>query len=515
MPVASPVVETASDAFAYIAAAMLGFQPADWAEWEEALNDLIPEYDRADEWRMEAADLCRETLDAFSSWPPPSPADERHFADYARHLQRLDRWHAPLIPATDLDRSADHEASLDQFYLTGRFNADQRAGIVIPRESPDTPFLKASPELNWQLEPSSFAVLNCLLQYCAYLPPLVSGDDPDKEEKRDTRALEIAFQRFPTGSIPPRYFSDDLRVATAPVLERSDEAQLWTDGDRYSIHPSIAEVRVAEVVRAAITNDADLLLMPEMSIDEALLPALKHCIVHEAHEYFHRTNQLSRLSFVICGVLRKRMATDLAHRNYVAVLSSDGELLFEQDKLSHWNLDAATQKRFDLFGGLPVPLFEDTIPGTAIIIAEIPSLGRLLTLICADISAHQPGDWVADNVGLDWVYAPIMDGSTCWTQAKIPWVIKKACRMAEAGTATIVTNSMSLTYWNNAVIKRDSERNPDYPHRVYEKCGVALAALPIGDTFQIQHITEPLAGGSSPVLHVIDWSTGWKDPPET
>ena len=188
-------------------------------------------------------------------------------------------------------------------------------------------------------------------------------------------------------------------------------------------------------------------------------------------------------------------------------------MLLEQDKLSHWNLGEAAQSRFGLLGKYPVPLLEDTQPGNSITIAELPGLGRLLTLICADLSANQPGDWIAENIGIDWLHAPIMDGSSCWTQPRVQWAIRRAERAAGAGTAAVVTNSMALTFWNNQVIARESAKDAAYPYRIYTECGIALAVLPRADSIKMQHVTEPMPPRRSPVVHLIDWSGGWDDFP--
>jgi predicted amidohydrolase len=79
------------------------------------------------------------------------------------------------------------------------------------------------------------------------------------------------------------------------------------------------------------------------------------------------------------------------HRNYIAAISGNGEILFTQDKLSHWNLDAGAQSRFGLDGkGFPVPLRENTIAGTNIMVAEFDGIGRVMALICADMSHNMP-----------------------------------------------------------------------------------------------------------------------------
>lgn len=511
MATASPLPTSPSDALASLAAVMAGFVVQDFEELDRELEALDPGYDAPEEWQLSAIDLCDSVTSALGVWPPEPPRNASRFAEYALQLQRLDRWHAPIHPtAIELKRNQEHEHALDRLFTVGRINSNAPHGTVIFRESFDTPFLRSEELLEWAANPDPLAIVNSMLETCAYLPPNVRACDPDSGAGQLGRTVALEVRRFPAGSIPHRQFRNDLRIAIAPVLEAQSDAELWVNGNQFSIHPTITEARFVEIIRNSIDAGADLLLLPEMSVDEVLLPSLKNAIVQQRREFFDRTDEAPRLSFVICGVLRKRSNSSPKHRNYIAVLDSDGSILFEQDKLSHWNLSEDQQRRFGVYGAYPVPLLEDTIPGASIIISELPGLGRLLTLICADMFANEPGDWVADNIGLDWIHAPIMDGSTCWTQGQGgPWIINRAERAARGGTATIITNSMTLTQWNNAVIEQERKRDPAYKYKCYNECGVGLAAAPQGSSVMMQHLMVPVSGAHTPVVCLIKWNEGW------
>lgn len=510
MATASPIPPNPSDALATIARAMIEFMPDDPSAWQRELNNVDPGYDMPEEWRVSAEDICISIVSVLGSWPPPAPANAVQFANYARQLQRLDRWHLPVLATSiDLERSRQHNDALDRAFTLGRFNSNDADGSIILRESPDTPFLKAEEEMGWGTNPGPLAVINSLLDTCAYLPVAVQACDPDDASHCNARLVRLEFRRFPAGAIPHRQFRKDFRLAVAPVLEATSDAELWVDGDRYSIHPTVSEDRLVAIVRDVIASGADLLLMPEMCVDETYLPSLQKAITQQRHEYYQKTGKLPGLAFAICGVLRKRSGPSDQHRNYIVALDSDGTVLFEQDKLSHWNLTASQQRRFGIFGGYPVPLLEDTSPGESITIAELPGLGRMLTLICADMSADEPGDWVADNVGLDWLHAPVMDGSIYLAPGNMPWIVERAARAAARGTATIVTNSMTLTHWNNAANRAAAAADPAFPHGEYDQGGIALAVAPIGVSVKMQYITEDLASPKSPVLQLIAWDGSW------
>lgn len=225
-------------------------------------------------------------------------------------------------------------------------------------------------------------------------------------------------------------------------------------------------------------------------------------------------DRMPSLRLALVGVIGGPRVAGGPHRNYIAAISANGEILFTQDKLTHWNLDARAQSRFGLDDrGYPVPLRENTTPGTNILVAEFDGLGRIMALICADMSHNMPGDWIADHIGLDWLYAPIMDGSTCWLQGPVPWIVRRALRTcARAGTTVMVANSMVMTRWNNRAIARDKV-TASYLYKIYDDCGVGFIARRDGVNVVAQHVKVELATPRSPVLRIIDWSTGWTEPP--
>jgi len=480
MPNATHIPTSPPDALASLADAMSRSLVLDGAvlrrELEQLGGDIVP----PEEWLIQGTTLCAEVVTAIGAWPPPVPTTAQDFARYAGGLQRLDRWHRPLLPdEIALPRLVEHEALLDRMALEDRFNSNGAIGTVIARQAFGSPFLKLdNAELDWSVAPKPYAVLCAMLDVCVFLPASITACDPDDEIGAvSTRRVALSFKRFPSDEPSLPWPLDDLRIAVAPVAEAETDASIWVEGDRYSIHPEIPLARLEALISLALTGGAHLLLMPEMTVDEQHL-------MHFAASFRRLRRQsalaspteMPSLRMALIGVIARPSGAGAAHRNYIAVVNGRGEILFTQDKLSHWNLYEPAQSRFGLSRkGYAVPLREDTVPGSKIVVAEFDGLGRIMALICADMSQNMPGDWIADHIGLDWLYAPIMDGSTCWAQGGAPWIIGRAARScAQAGTTVIVTNSMVMTHWNNRVITLHRAADPAYPYVNYSACGIGL-----------------------------------------
>jgi hypothetical protein len=485
---------------------------------QEELERLETRFDHTppEEWLIPGADLCTEIAAEVGDWPPLPPASAARFGEYMAALQRLDRWHRPLLPTEiDLTRLDEHEALLDNMELHLRFNSNGDYGSVIPRLATGSPFPrldKAALDLN--TAPTAFAIVSALLDICVFLPATVMGCEPDAPSTTvGTRLITFNYRRFPPDTIGFPWPPDAFRVAIAPVAESAVDASLWVKGDRYSITPAVPLTRFAAILRGAFANRAHVLLLPEMTVDGALLPDFID-ILRSLRLEFNAADrdQTPSLRLLLIGVIAAPTSPDGLHRNYVAALDGGGQVLFTQDKLSHWNLDSRAQARFGLDGrGYPIPLLENTAPGTNIEVVEFDGLGRLMALVCADMSHDMPGDWITDHIGLDWLYAPIMDGSTCDQQGRFPWIVQRALRLCErAGTTVMVTNSMVMSHWNNDVIAK-MPVHPSNPYRLYSACGIGFLARKNGPETIIHHALINIAS-ASPVLHFVDWSTGWTAP---
>ena len=476
--------------------------------------DVVP----PEEWRLPGPALCAEIAASLGVWPPHPPATVQDFVRCAAALQRLDRWHRPLLPfETALPRQPEHEILLDRMALEDRFNSNVECGTVIAREAFGSPLLRLDAvEPDWDAGLSPYASVCALLDICAFLPADVPAGDPDAESSIDgSRRVGLTFRRFPPDELGLPWSPDGFRLALAPVAETDEDVRFWVEEDRYAIEPTVPFTRFEALIQGALGARAHLLFLPEMTVDAAYLPRFAEALRALRREAARADrDRMPSLRLALIGVIEAPHVVGGRHRNYIAAIGANGKILFTQDKLSHWNLDARAQSRFGLDDkGYPVPLHENTTPGANIQVAEFDGLGRIMALICADMSHNLPGDWLADNIGLDWLYAPVMDASTCWFQGSAPWIVKRALRSCDrVGTTVVVANSMVMTHWNNRVIARYAA-DPTFPYKAYQACGIGFITRQDGRDTVIQHVKVELAAPRSPVLRVVDWSSGWTTPP--
>lgn len=140
-------------------------------------------------------------------------------------------------------------------------------------------------------------------------------------------------------------------------------------------------------------------------------------------------------------------------------------------------------------------------------IADLPGIGRFATLVCADMSHQEPGDFLVRNVELDWLHAPIMDRTNAPVAAGSghqPWIVDRAAEAVMTGARrVVVTNSVLFTALINVVTSLPGSAYPPYT-----ECSIAFLAERDGAAlvFRDVRVTMPPAG---PVVRVIRWGEGF------
>lgn len=516
LEVASPSVASIPDALAELASVMLdavGLVSEDLRlEIESAAPYYHPYGAPQPAWEMEPAALMGQVKDILGSWPPVKITEAKHFAKCVIALELLDEWHAPLTPtAVDLPKTAWHHDALDTHVEFDSFNKNNKYGYVINhsyiRANASTGASPFSEPLN------ILSVIYALLEYTAYIPAQVVAGNPDGVGGEEvSRSISLEVRRFGYDDIQIVVEDEGLLIALAPGIQNQDEAELITDGSTYTIRPTYSESKINDIIEASIASGAHVLLMPEMSVSHEMLGYICRALPRARHNYFIERGQVPALSAIAAGIIKtEKLNSGKMHRNYLVLVNSQGKVLIEQDKLSHWNLSEASQKRFGISEkGYRIPLVEGTVIGKSITVAEIEGLGRVIGMICADMAHDMPGDWITDNIGLDAIYAPIMDGSTCWTQGAAPWIIQRSVRSCRrSGVAVVVTNSLVMTHWNNDVIQAEIDQLGDSPYKRYPNCGIGFLVKRGGGSVLINHVMVPTATGAEVVVPV-SWNQGWK-----
>ncbi len=512
-----------ADALAELAGVLVAFENGDGpigADPAAMIEDAIAMLDDRDEsfnpWEWDPEDLYRHHVFATLNWPPHPPTTVEALAGQIMALNWLDLWHAPLGSSPEakakvrLDGHRDAQARLD----AGQPYGHGPEGVVIPATA-------GAGDLRDDLEPSHDVQLTAFhpaepvrsaprtgllrrtLLDTAFLPyriPSCQGD------------IRLTYLRPPTPVMPPRDPNAPWRIGIAPLLQSTGDAVIHIETDRYSVEPVYAPERLSEIVDRTLAEDVELLLMPELSLSTSGLAHLQRVLKAKRDAYMLAVD-VPALRYILAGVSAERATTDPGqsrHANFVVLLDCQGRELKRQDKLNRWDLEGNQIRRYDL-GPINTPddakLVEDIALGGEVCVIDLPELGRVFTLICADANADAPGDWLFANVRADWINSPIMDGSTCWqfNESLRPfgsWITRRAHRAACAAHARVlVSNSMTLASRTNTTNARDGRRT-------FAEGGIGL--LVDGATLDIAygHLTAAI-NRSDAVLEVIDWGTAW------
>lgn len=471
----------------------------------------------SEEWRLDGATICKSTIRMLGGIPSSLPADPVGLETLVTQLQRLDRWHEPILPHNvDMPRQPEHDEAEERLFTRyPRLNADKDLGLIIPGRAWALPFAADGGEL-LDASAAPAGILLRLLDVTGYLPTTLQGADPDDDDPAaSTRPIRL---RYAIGRAGARggIATEPIRIALAPMAEASDDIDLVVSNERYHIDPRYPCERIDAVVARAVDGGAHILMMPEMVVAEAEIDRLRAAIVRSRRAFAIRENRPPMLRHVCAGIAAKPDRPGSRHRNYILVLDADGATVITQHKLRHWNMDERSQRRFGVpvrsGGALCTKLSEDTVPGKEVVVTDLDGFGRLFTLVCADMDKAQPGNWLLRNVRIDWLYSPIMDGSTCWTQRSAPpWIIHRAAEAAAlAGGRVIVTNSVAMTRWNNAATELARAADPTHPFIAYRDCGIGLLLDASRGTLNYHHVTTDLLSAASPIVELCGWDDGWR-----
>ncbi|AQR63997.1 hypothetical protein BXU06_02170 [Aquaspirillum sp. LM1] len=164
-----------------------------------------------------------------------------------------------------------------------------------------------------------------------------------------------------------------------------------------SMDKAAMEGRLKSILSTAWDAGAHVLLLPELVVDDDLL---QHCKDWLATENLREP----RLRLVVAGSRHCHEGDNFANR--CTVLGAAGDVLWEQDKRSHFVIDQQDALQALFPGSDMAKVFEPTSLGKTITVAET-EIGRLLTPICLD---YIEGDlWT--KLGADMYLVPAMSGN--------------------------------------------------------------------------------------------------------
>jgi predicted amidohydrolase len=219
---------------------------------------------------------------------------------------------------------------------------------------------------------------------------------------------------------------------------------------------------------------ANIIIFPEMAVSANTLERIKNA----AKELGMMSD--SPLRLVVAGTtpVPSHPGNDAGRPyNQGVLINHRGEEIGRQRKLHRWDLNNDSRVTY----GVRPPdddiddlkknerLYENIEPGDEMQILESPWLGRMAVLICESLARTKPGMEVLENLWLDWLFTPVLDGSL----EPRRWAGQASFDKARAGRCrVVVANSMALTLAaNNAkeTIEKEGREVPtsleNYPVR--------------------------------------------------
>ena len=465
---------------------------------------------------MEGPAVCARAPVEAAADLLPAPAFSQHaVATLLAAIQLLDEWHAPLCP----DRSGEQKVAGDshvdadlRLISAGRFNGNGELGSLIPRlgghwrDSSDDDIRDAIMREYDGTGPGEGVGRH--LRHTVLLPNRIEASlDGDAGPKRD---VAVSYLRLAEADIAPRR-NGPHRVVVAPLLERDEDVSMQTTpAGEYLVTPVDLVARVRSIVAAAYRQEASIVVMPEMVLSPATFAALRTELAARHAAYAEENDALPPLAYLLVGTCEPKEGGS-ARSNFVAVIAADGQVLARQDKVSRWNMCEDEQRQYALAPGgasAPAVLNEAIDPAAEIVVMDLPGLGRLVVLICADMDISEPGNWLYANTGLEWIYAPIMDRTRAPHRVRGdvgPWIVRRAHRAACAARArVIVANSMALTPKVNAT---NAARGLS---GLYPAAGECHIALLLDGTSEDVTCDEVVVGlDASDVAEMRAWGDDW------
>ena len=413
-----------------------------------------------------------------SNLPEDTAKMARWLAPHLVHAQMIDDWLEPVFNV-DMDLHGAKAEIRDAFSVDGHILLEDNS-LLLPRS-----------HSSWRNDGEGsdhVGLFARFLRNLAYIPSRLNCDDPDALTNPGP-PIAPDYRLWNSTVFAAKPLPNEPVIAVAPLAECGSDITFIPSicRTKYALRLSYDEKRFAEALSQALDQGVHILLVPEMALPEGD-PAdfderMRQLFLDVRADHFDRTGQTDELRLVLAGVLGGSR-DDGYHRNYAVAFDADGAQPhgFRQLKLSHWNLTHEEQDRFGITfyqsaqGALSNPIIENSLPADRLFVLDIPGVGRTATLICADMSQNNPGDWLGVNAVLDWLYAPIMDKSICWQIARSmgkapPWIVERSYRSARlTGAMVISTNSLSLSRWVNEANRRGSGTWP-----LYDDVGIGLA----------------------------------------
>ncbi len=478
-----------------------------WLELEAA-----PDFEEAINWQT--SHVCEtllfaETLDDFlKSSNTEVPADLLRWLQQSAknppvdRLQRallvaqsIDRWYGPLrAPKTP---PASHARASRQLYQHGRLNKSDAERSVILRR----PIWGRYSDPNYSIPEAGRGPWDTFTTLFV-IPASLEASDPDDSSKK--RVISFSYQMLDPAELRVPSSTEDWKpkIGFVPLAEELTdiEVDLFEDasGHWYDTKAIDLGARAAHAIKLLCESDVEIIIFPEMVIHPDAISVIQNAV----REYGYR----SQLRLVLAGTSRSPNGGGMPF-NEALVLNHRGQEIGRQRKLHRWNLDGGLCTRYDFSPSSTLPVGgqvrEFITPGEDVLVLD-SAFGRLAIMICEDLGRSEPGQWLRDNLMLDWLFTPILDSSIEPNR----WMAQSGAKAAMLqGCRVVVANSVPLTHRQNDSNRAAGKQPP------LDRCGIGIC-MDISDGKTRYHIEKHKLSSSVGSLYIVNWDpSSWESFP--
>jgi predicted amidohydrolase len=211
--------------------------------------------------------------------------------------------------------------------------------------------------------------------------------------------------------------------------------------DAYTVDPVSKNLipRVTQALEALDESGCPLALLPEAALDDDLLAAWVSALRNPARAV--------GLQWILVGTgpvttMGSAVPPKPPRPNRAVVLTSDGEVVFTQDKRAGFTLDAIQIKRYELSEklGISGPLNEYIRKGSRLTVIDNSS-GRFAIAICEDHGRVIENGHLSQAIGLTHLLVPVI-APAMWSGG---WQSSAAQTLASGcGISVAVSNSIAI-----------------------------------------------------------------------
>lgn len=252
--------------------------------------------------------------------------------------------------------------------------------------------------------------------------------------------LKVHVTVLPRNMVPVESLERQLKVAVIPLVPSTAEFEwhqtqlLGVPSFRVALrNPGPIEDAALTALRTAADASCDLVVFPELCLTTTMQTAIGQALF---------TNPKRYPWLVVAGSAPTPApdGLDVLH-NRAVVFSGKGQQVLQYHKLHRYEMKRRDQDRYglaDVFG--EISRIEDiAVDPLEIEVLDTP-VGRIAVVICEDLSAIDLLEPLVSSLGIDWLLAPVLDGS----QTAERWTARYGTRYAEQGAALVVATSLGL-----------------------------------------------------------------------